>query len=59
MTESEIQRSFRSLFRGGDFAEKDLLAAEDLVDQLPPESPLRTKLTVEIGELRNIVASKA
>lgn len=59
MTESEVQRSFRNLFRSKDFGKDEFETADGLIEKLPPESPLRNKLTVELEELREIAAAKA
>lgn len=52
LTEAEVQRSFQGLFRGGEVSEGTLEKAEELLDELRPESPLRHRLDVELEELR-------
>lgn len=58
LTEDQVQRSFRKLFSSPDFSEGDLDKAEDLLDKLRPESPLRHRLSVELGELRKLVTAR-
>jgi len=52
LTEHEISRAWRSLFRGADHSEETFLKAEQLLDELRPESPLRHRLGLELDELR-------
>jgi len=52
LTEQQIDRSWRRLFRGGDFTGETFEKAEALLDQLRPESPLRHRLGLELEELR-------
>jgi hypothetical protein len=52
LTEAEVHRSFQGLFRGGEITEKVLEKAEELLDELRPESPLRHRLDGELEELR-------
>jgi hypothetical protein len=52
LTESEIERSFRKLFAGRDYDAEVFEQAEELLDELRPESPLRHRLGAELGELR-------
>jgi hypothetical protein len=52
LTESQINRSWGKLFRGGDFTEETFDRAEALLDELRPESPLRHRLGAELEELR-------
>ena len=55
LTEAEVQRSFRRLFRKGRVIESDAFEkAEALLDELRPESPLRYRLEQELEELRTI-----
>ena len=53
LTESEVQRSFRRLFKDNVTTES-FDKAEALLDELRPESPLRHRLGVELEELRRI-----
>lgn len=53
LTEQQINRSFRALFRKGNVDEQTFEKAEALLDELRPESPLRHRLMVELEELRD------
>ena len=53
LTEAEVQRSFRNLFKAGTkITPESYEKAESLLDELRPESPLRVRLHKEIEELR-------
>jgi hypothetical protein len=52
LTEQEITRSWRSLFRSAKMSEEIFAHAERLLDELRPESPLRHRLETELKELR-------
>jgi hypothetical protein len=55
LTEAEVQRSFRKLFRNDHKIEPDAFEkAEALLDELRPESPLRHRLQAELEELRGM-----
>ena len=54
LTESEVQKSFRKLFNGADVTQNLVERAEELLDELRPESPLRHRLHVELEELRKL-----
>ena len=54
LTESEVQRSYRKLMKGKEITPEILERAEDLIDQLRPESPLRHRLYSEVDELREL-----
>ena len=54
LTEEQVQRSFRNLFRSSDITTDSIERAEALIDQLRLESPLRHRLTEELDELRKI-----
>jgi hypothetical protein len=58
LTESEVERSFRRLFKNQEVSDETFDKAELLVDELRPENPLRHRLTVELDELREHFASK-
>jgi hypothetical protein len=53
LTEQEITRSWRSLFRNTKLSEEVFAHAEHLLDELRPESPLRHRLETELKELRD------
>ena len=59
LTEAEVQRSFRNMFKNGQIDEDKLQRAEDLLANLRPESPLRLRLCVELDELRELQTSKS
>ncbi len=59
LTEHEISRTWRSLFRGDGVNEQTLVKAEALLDELRPESPLRHRLDAELSELRRIKVQQA
>ena len=54
LTEQEVSRSWSTIFRSKDFSDKTFEHAETLLDELRLESPLRHRLTQELGELRSI-----
>ena len=54
LTESEITRSWRKLFTSGAYGDEAFVEAEDLLDELRPESPLRHRLSLELNELRTM-----
>ena len=51
-TEQEIARSWSGLFNGQDLNDSIFAQAEELIDSLRPESPLRHRLDAELAELR-------
>ena len=51
-TEQEIARSWSGLFNGQDLNDSIFAQAEELIDSLRPESPLRHRLDAELTELR-------
>ena len=55
LTEQEISRTWRSLFRSVPCTGEMLEKAEYLLDELRPESPLRHRLGLELEELRKQV----
>ena len=54
LTEREVSRSWQSLFKGGNYTEETLTRAEELLDELRLESPLRHRLHGELEELRKL-----
>ena len=54
ITESEVQRSFRKIFSGDQLPADRFEKAEELLEHLRPESPLRHRLGMELEELRKI-----
>jgi len=58
LTEQEISRSWRKLFKDSTCDEQILAKAEALLAELRPESPLRHRLGIELEELKKIHAQK-
>ncbi|MCC6124847.1 MAG: hypothetical protein IT426_07795 [Pirellulales bacterium] len=58
LTEQEISRSWRNLFRSKELNEGVFAQAERLLDELRPESPLRHRLETELEELRALKPQK-
>ncbi len=54
LTEQEVARSWRNLFKGPEHTEDRFQKAEALLDQLRAESPLRHRLSTELDELRKL-----
>ena len=54
LTESEVERSFRKLIKNNQLNTETLDKADQLIEQLRPESPLRHRLSQEIEELREM-----
>ena len=52
LTEAEVQRSFRTLFKNKDVSPEAFERAEALLDELRAESPLRHRLSLELEEIR-------
>ena len=59
LTEQEVARSWRKLFKGGEFDDAGLTRAAALLDELRPESPLRHRLMSELDELRKLRSADA
>jgi len=58
LTEHEVARSWSLVFKGSTFETASFDRAEQLLEELRPESPLRHRLTLELDELRNIHADR-
>lgn len=59
LTENEVSKSWHLLFCKGVTVDKTTFAkAEDLLEELRAESPLRHRLSVELGELKQMHAPK-
>jgi len=54
LTEQEVARSWSLVFKGSQVEPDSFDRAEQLLDELRPESPLRLRLTHELEELRVI-----
>ena len=53
LTEKEVSRSWSRLFSSREFETEMFDRAEQLLEELRPESPLRHRLTLELEELRS------
>ena len=58
LTESEVQRSFRNLFKSKDVPPEAFEEAQALLDKLRAESPLRHRLSIELEEIRKLHTAK-
>jgi hypothetical protein len=54
LTEQEVSRSWSQLFKTSKVESEAFDRAEELLDELRPESPLRHRLTLELEELRTL-----
>ena len=57
LTEQEVSRSWRNLFRGSQPNSETFVRAEALLEELRAESPLRHRLAAELEELRSKLAA--
>jgi hypothetical protein len=58
LTESQVERSFRKLIKSQELVTETFDKAEELLEELRPESPLRHRLYSELDELREISPSE-
>ncbi len=58
LTENEVSRSWNRLFKDSNFSNDNIESAENLLDELRPESPLRHRLSKELVELRKLHAER-
>lgn len=58
LNERDVTTMWRNLFRGKEVTRQSLDEAEQLLDDLSPESPLRVRLSTELEELRKMSAKK-
>lgn len=58
LTEQEVSRSWSQVLKGTKIESAAFERAEELLEELRPESPLRHRLTQELEELRNLHLSK-
>lgn len=56
LSEASVEKTFRKLLSSPERTEQDLDRAEELLDELRSESPLRHRLSVELDELRDQAA---
>jgi hypothetical protein len=54
LTEQEVAHSWSQIFKGREFEASAFDRAEELLEELRPESPLRHRLMLELEELRTI-----
>jgi hypothetical protein len=54
LTEKEVSGSWHGLFKGGVYSEETFAKAEELLEELRHESPLRHRLQTELDELRKL-----
>jgi hypothetical protein len=59
LTEQEVARSWSRIFNSGTIEPASFDRAEQLLDELRAESPLRHRLTKELEELRNLQSRRA
>jgi len=53
--ENYVSVQWQNLFNGESITKETLARAEELVEELRPESPLRFRLTAELDEIRAMV----
>ena len=58
LSEQEVARSWSQIFKGSKFESDAFDRAEQLLEEMRPESPLRHRLTLELEELRTIQTSR-
>jgi hypothetical protein len=59
LTEHEVARSWSQVFKSSTLDLAAFDRAEQLLEELRPESPLRLRLTLELDELRSIHSSRS
>lgn len=57
LSESSVEAGIRRLLSDGEQNEETFDRAEEMLDELRPESPLRHRLSQELDELRALAAS--
>ena len=58
LTEQEVSTSWSQIFKGSKFESEAFDRAEELLEELRPESPLRHRLTHELEELRTLQVAR-
>jgi hypothetical protein len=58
LTEQEVSRTWSQIFKSGKVEPASFDRAEQLLDELRAESPLRHRLMMELEELRGIYARR-
>jgi hypothetical protein len=59
LSESEVTRKWRSLFKDGEVTSETINKAQMLIDQLHPESPLRVRLGTDLDEIRDFMSRRS
>jgi hypothetical protein len=59
LSEQEVTRAWSQFFKTSSVEAATFDRAEELLDELRPESPLRLRLTQELEELRSIHSRRA
>ena len=54
LSEQQVQRSYSKIVSKTELTEADFQSAEELLEELRMESPLRHRLSTELEELRKI-----
>ena len=54
LTEHEVAKAWQQLFRTNELKKETFRKAEELLENLRPESPLRHRLENELKELRKL-----
>jgi hypothetical protein len=58
LNERDVTTMWRNLFKGKEVTVQSLAEAEEMLDDLSPESPLRVRLSTELEEMRKMRAKK-
>ena len=56
LSEASVEKSIRKMLSSPERTEEDIDRAEEMLEDLRPESPLRHRLSVELDELRSLAA---
>jgi hypothetical protein len=59
LTEQEVARTWSQVFKSSHIESSSFERAEQLLEELRPESPLRLRLTMELEELRSMQAKRS
>ena len=54
LTEHDVLTQWRQLFQDHEINDTTMTQAEELLDKLPPESPLRSRLATELDEIQKL-----
>ncbi len=58
LTEHDVLALWRQLFQDHEINDSTMTQAEELLDNLRPESPLRLRLATELGEIQKLGQKK-